>query len=110
MRLAMIGLGRMGANIARRLMRGGHEIVAFDRDAAAIATLASEGATGAISLEEVVANLGAPRIFWVMLPAGVATQSTVDELMELAEPGDIIIDGGNSFYKGSGHRTGTDIR
>ncbi|KAK0346207.1 hypothetical protein LTR94_007334 [Friedmanniomyces endolithicus] len=95
----MIGLGRMGANIARRLMRGGHEIVAFDRDAAAIATLASEGATGAISLEEVVANLGAPRIFWVMLPAGVATQSTVDELMELAEPGDIIIDGGNSFYK-----------
>ena len=99
MRLAMIGLGRMGANIARRLMRGGHEIVAFDRDAAAIATLASEGATGAISLEEVVANLGAPRIFWVMLPAGVATQSTVDELMELAEPGDIIIDGGNSFYK-----------
>jgi 6-phosphogluconate dehydrogenase len=98
-RLAMIGLGRMGANIARRLMRGGHEIVAFDRDAAAIATLASEGATGAISLEEVVANLGAPRIFWVMLPAGVATQSTVDELMELAEPGDIIIDGGNSFYK-----------
>ncbi|NBB39050.1 phosphogluconate dehydrogenase (NAD(+)-dependent, decarboxylating) [Sphingobium yanoikuyae] len=89
----------MGANIARRLMRGGHEIVAFDRDAAAIATLASEGATGAISLEEVVANLGAPRIFWVMLPAGVATQSTVDELMELAEPGDIIIDGGNSFYK-----------
>ncbi len=80
-------------------MRGGHEIVAFDRDAAAIATLASEGATGAISLEEVVANLGAPRIFWVMLPAGVATQSTVDELMELAEPGDIIIDGGNSFYK-----------
>lgn len=99
MRLAMIGLYRMGANIARRLMRGGHEIVAFDRDAAAIATLASEGATGAISLEEVVANLGAPRIFWVMLPAGVATQSTVDELMELAEPGDIIIDGGNSFYK-----------
>lgn len=99
MRLAMIGLGRMGANIARRLMRGGHEIVAFDRDAAAIATLASEGATGAISLEEVVANLGAPRIFWVMLPAGVATQSAVDELMELAEPGDIIIDGGNSFYK-----------
>jgi 6-phosphogluconate dehydrogenase len=99
MRLAMIGLGRMGANIARRLMRGEHEIVAFDRDEKAVATLAGEGATAASSLEEVVAKLAAPRIFWVMLPAGVPTQSTVDKLMELAEPGDIIIDGGNSFYK-----------
>ncbi|GAA0443917.1 MULTISPECIES: phosphogluconate dehydrogenase (NAD(+)-dependent, decarboxylating) [Sphingomonas] len=99
MRLAMIGLGRMGANIARRLMRGGHEIVAFDRDLAAVAMLAGEGATGANSLAEVVARLTAPRIFWVMLPAGVPTQSTVDDLMELSEPGDIIIDGGNSFYK-----------
>jgi 6-phosphogluconate dehydrogenase len=99
MRLAMIGLGRMGANIARRLMLGKHEIVAFDRDAAAVATLAGEGATGADSLEDVVAKLAAPRIFWVMLPAGVPTQSTVDRLMALSEPGDIIIDGGNSFYK-----------
>jgi 6-phosphogluconate dehydrogenase len=99
MRLAMIGLGRMGANIARRLMRGEHEIVAFDRDEKAVATLAGEGATAASSLEDVVAKLAAPRIFWVMLPAGVPTQSTVDKLMELAEPGDIIIDGGNSFYK-----------
>jgi 6-phosphogluconate dehydrogenase len=99
MRLAMIGLGRMGANIARRLMRGEHEIVAFDRDEKAVATLAGEGATAATSLEDVVAKLAAPRIFWVMLPAGVPTQSTVDKLMELAEPGDIIIDGGNSFYK-----------
>lgn len=98
-RLAMIGLGRMGANIARRLMLGDHEIVAFDRDAGAVATLAGEGAIGASSLEEVVAKLAAPRIFWVMLPAGVATQSAVDALMELSEPGDIIIDGGNSFYK-----------
>jgi 6-phosphogluconate dehydrogenase len=99
MRLAMIGLGRMGANIARRLMRGEHEIVAFDRDEKAVATLAGEGATAANSLEEVAAKLTSPRIFWVMLPAGVPTQSTVDRLMELAEPGDIIIDGGNSFYK-----------
>jgi 6-phosphogluconate dehydrogenase len=99
MRLAMIGLGRMGANIARRLMRGEHEIVAFDRDEKAVAALAGEGATAANSIEDVFAKLPAPRIFWVMLPAGVPTQSTVDRLMELAEPGDIIIDGGNSFYK-----------
>ena len=99
MRLAMIGLGRMGANIARRLMRGGHEIVAFNRDPAAVTQLAGEGAIGANSLEDVVAKLTAPRIFWVMLPAGAPTQDTVDKLMELSEPGDIIIDGGNSFYK-----------
>ncbi len=99
MRLAMIGLGRMGANIARRLMRGGHEIVAFNRDPAAVTQLAGEGAIGANSLEDVVAKLTAPRIFWVMLPAGAPTQDAVDKLMELAEPGDIIIDGGNSFYK-----------
>ena len=99
MRLAMIGLGRMGANIARRLMRGGHEVVAFNRDPAAVTQLAGEGAIGANSLEDVVAKLTAPRIFWVMLPAGAPTQDAVDKLMELAEPGDIIIDGGNSFYK-----------
>ena len=99
MRLAMIGLGRMGANIARRLMLGGHEVVAFDRDPASVATLAGEGATGANSLEDVVAALTSPRIFWVMLPAGVPTQGAVDALMELSEPGDIIIDGGNTFYK-----------
>jgi 6-phosphogluconate dehydrogenase len=99
MRLAMIGLGRMGANIARRLMRGDHEIVAFDRDATAVAKLAEEGATGASSLEDVAAKLQAPRIFWVMLPAGEPTEATVKQLMDLAAPGDIIIDGGNSFYK-----------
>ncbi len=99
MRLAMIGLGRMGANIARRLMLGGHEVVAFDRDPALVATLAGEGATGANSLEDVVAALTSPRIFWVMLPAGVPTQGTVDALMKLSEPGDIIVDGGNTFYK-----------
>jgi len=99
MRLAMIGLGRMGGNIARRLMLGNHEIVAFDRDDGAVAELVSEGATGADSLEDVVAKLNTPRIFWVMLPAGGPTQDTVDRLIELAAPGDIIIDGGNSFYK-----------
>ncbi len=99
MRLAMIGLGRMGANIARRLMLGKHEIVAYDRDPAAVSGLTGDGAIGADSLEDVVAKLGAPRIFWVMLPAGAPTQDTVDRLIELGEPGDIIIDGGNSFYK-----------
>ena len=99
MRIAMIGLGRMGANIARRLMRGGHEIVAFDRNPPAVEMLAGEGATAAASLEEVAAKLESPRIFWVMLPAGPPTESTIETLMGLASPGDVIIDGGNSFYK-----------
>jgi len=98
-RLAMIGLGRMGANIARRLMGGGHEIVAFDRDEAAVAALVADGAEGAASLEELAAKLQAPRIFWVMLPAGGPTEDTVAALRGLAEPGDVIIDGGNTFYK-----------
>jgi 6-phosphogluconate dehydrogenase len=95
----MIGLGRMGANIARRLMRGGHGIVGFDRDETVIANLSVEGATSARSIEELVAKMETPRIFWVMLPAGVPTESTIDTLISLASPGDIIIDGGNSFYK-----------
>ena len=99
MRLAIIGLGRMGNNIARRLMRGGHEIVAFDRNAPAIEALVKEGATAAASLDEVVAKLDSPRIFWVMLPAGEPTESTVGTLLGLAGPGDVIIDGGNTFYK-----------
>jgi len=99
MKLAMIGLGRMGANIARRLMKGGHAVVAFDRDAKAVETLAGEGAVAAHSLEEVVAALTGPRIFWVMLPAGDPTEQTVEALIGLAQPGDIVIDGGNTFYK-----------
>jgi 6-phosphogluconate dehydrogenase len=99
MRLAVIGLGRMGANISLRLMRAGHEIVGFDRNPDNVATLVGEGADGASSLEDVFAKLAAPRIFWVMLPAGQATEGTVASLREIAEPGDIIIDGGNSFFK-----------
>jgi len=99
MRLAMIGLGRMGANIARRLMRGGHEVVAFDRNADAVGGLAGEGATAAISLEDLVGKLDAPRIFWVMLPAGDPTEQTIAALLDLTAPGDVIIDGGNTFYK-----------
>jgi 6-phosphogluconate dehydrogenase len=99
MRLAMIGLGRMGANIARRLMRAKHEIVAYDRNAPAVETLAAEGAIGVGSLEELAAKLDSPRIFWVMLPAGAPTENTIAELCRIATPGDIIIDGGNTFYK-----------
>jgi 6-phosphogluconate dehydrogenase len=99
MRIGIIGLGRMGGNIARRLMRGGHEIVGFDRDAATIAALGAEGATIAASLNELAASLEEPRVFWVMLPAGSPTESVIEALVQLAAPGDIIIDGGNSFYK-----------
>ncbi len=99
MRLALIGLGRMGANIARRLMRGGHEIVAFDRDPKAVAELAGEGAMGTASLEEVAGKFDGQRIFWVMLPAGAPTESTIETLIGLGKEGDVIIDGGNTFYK-----------
>ena len=99
MRLAMIGLGRMGANIARRLMRSGHEVVAFDRNVEVVAALAGEGATAATSLEDTATKMQGPRIFWVMLPAGAPTESTIETLVPLCEPGDIIIDGGNSFFK-----------
>ncbi|QJU57890.1 decarboxylating 6-phosphogluconate dehydrogenase [Sphingomonas sp. AP4-R1] len=99
MKLAMIGLGRMGAGIARRLMQHGHEIVGYDRDAGAVEKLAGDGATSATGLADVVAKLEAPRIFWVMLPAGGPTESTITELLGLVSPGDIIIDGGNTFYK-----------
>ena len=99
MRLAVIGLGRMGANIARRLMRGEHEVVAFDRDPKAVEMLAGEGATPAASLEEVAKAMDGQRIFWVMLPAGGPTEDTINALIKLASPGDIIIDGGNTFYR-----------
>jgi 6-phosphogluconate dehydrogenase len=100
MRIAMIGLGRMGANIARRLMRGGHEIVAFDRNEPAVAALAAEGAIGATSLADVASKFAeGPRVFWIMLPAGAPTEDTIAQLIDLATPGDIVIDGGNTFYK-----------
>ena len=99
MRLAMIGLGRMGANIARRLMRGGHEAVVFDRKPQAVEDMAKEGAIGAASLADLTIKLNSPRIIWVMLPAGGPTEDTISELISLASPDDIIIDGGNSFYK-----------
>lgn len=99
MRLAVIGLGRMGANIARRLLRADHEVAGFDRNDELVRELTSEGLVGASSLEGAAASLAPPRIFWVMLPAGAATEETVAALRGLAEPGDVIIDGGNSFFK-----------
>jgi 6-phosphogluconate dehydrogenase len=99
MQLGMVGLGRMGGNIVRRLTRKGHRCVVFDRNPAAIETLVKEGASGGADLKGLVAQLEKPRAVWVMLPAGELTEQTVAQLGELLEPGDIIIDGGNSFYK-----------
>ncbi len=98
MQLGMIGLGRMGANIVRRLMREGHECVVFDVDADAIAALEAEGATGAGSLADLAAKLRAPRAAWVMVPAGYAG-ATITELAEHLDGDDIVIDGGNSYYR-----------
>ena len=99
MQLGMIGLGRMGGNMAQRLMRGGHQVVAYDRDAQAVHALAEKGAEAASSLEDVVQKLAKPRAVWVMLPAGAITEGTVTRLASIMESGDTIIDGGNSFYK-----------
>ena len=99
MQIAVIGLGRMGANISRRLMRGGHQVVAFDRNLDAVRELEGEGAVAADSLEDVASKLDAPRVFWLMLPAGAATEDTVAALRTIARAGDVIIDGGNTFYK-----------
>jgi 6-phosphogluconate dehydrogenase len=99
MQLGMIGLGRMGGNIVRRLMRHGHKAVVFDAAAQAVEKLAGEGATGSGSLEELVKALETPRIVWVMLPAGQITEDTIVHLSKLLDKDDIIIDGGNSFYK-----------
>jgi 6-phosphogluconate dehydrogenase len=99
MQIGMVGLGRMGGNMARRLMRGGHEVVAYATDPKSVQQLASEGATGTTTLDDFVAKLRIPRTAWVMVPAGAATEQVVMDLAARMEPGDTIIDGGNSFYK-----------
>jgi 6-phosphogluconate dehydrogenase len=98
MQLGMIGLGRMGANLVRRLMRDGHRCVAYDVSAEAVNALEGEGATGASSLEDFVAELEVPRAIWLMLPAAIV-QDTLDELVPLLQQGDTVIDGGNSYYR-----------
>jgi 6-phosphogluconate dehydrogenase len=99
MQLGMIGLGRMGANMVRRLMKGGHQCVVSDLSADAVANLAKEGATGSSSLEDLVSKLSKPAAIWIMVPAGAPTENTVIALSKLLAPGDAIIDGGNSYYK-----------
>ena len=98
MQLGMIGLGRMGSNLVRRLMRDGHRCVAYDVNADAVKTLQGEGAAGATSLEDFVTKLDKPRTAWLMLPAGVV-EPTLDRFVPLLEPGDTVIDGGNSYYR-----------
>jgi 6-phosphogluconate dehydrogenase len=99
MKLAMIGLGRMGGNMAQRLMRGGHAVVAFDRDATAVDTLKGHGAIAAASLADLPQLLDTPAVYWIMLPAGTVTESVMRDIAAIASPGDIVIDGGNSFWK-----------
>jgi 6-phosphogluconate dehydrogenase len=99
MKIGLIGLGRMGANIVRRLIRGGHEVVVHNRSPEPVQELAKEGAIASTSLSDMQTKLGEGAIYWVMLPAGAVTDETIDEITSFAKPGDIVIDGGNSFYK-----------
>lgn len=106
MQLGIIGLGRMGANIARRLLRAQHEVVVYNRSADKVQALAADGAVGVTSIEALVGKLAAPRAIWVMLPAGDTTEQMIAALADLLEPGDVIIDGGNTFYKDDIRRAG----
>src|SRR5579862_854805 len=99
MQIGVIGLGRMGGNITRRLMQNGHQAVVYDHDAKAVATLSQAGATGATGLDKLVQELRAPRAVWVMLPAGKITEDVIVELGRLLDAGDVVIDGGNTFWK-----------
>jgi 6-phosphogluconate dehydrogenase len=106
MQIGVMGLGRMGANIARRLMRRGHGCVVYDRDPAPGRALEGEGAVAAASIGELVKALAAPRAVWVMLPSGETTEAAITELSNLLAPGDTIIDGGNTFWKDDVRRAG----
>jgi 6-phosphogluconate dehydrogenase len=107
MQLGIVGLGRMGANMARRLMRDGHEIVAYDVNPDAVSELAGEGAVAASALEDLAAKLSAPRSVWVMVPAGEITEKTVEGVAAVLESGDAIVDGGNSYYRDDIRRAAT---
>jgi len=99
MKLAMIGLGRMGMNMAKRLLKGGHQAIAYNRSPEKTNQLVEAGAIGAYSLSEVAEKLQPPRIAWIMLPAGQAVDDHINQLKDFLEPGDIVIDGGNTYYK-----------
>lgn len=107
MQIAMVGLGRMGANMARRLMRDGHACVVYDRDPEAVARLVKEGAAGAASLEDLALQLTPPRAAWIMVPAGEITETTVMALANHFAAGDVIVDGGNSYFKDDVRRART---
>jgi 6-phosphogluconate dehydrogenase len=109
MQLGMIGLGRMGSGMTQRLLQGGHQAVVFDHHAESVTALAGKGATGAASLEELGQKLKAPRIIWLMIPAGAPVDDTIQRLQGVLSPGDVIIDGGNSHYKDSIRRA-EDLR
>lgn len=104
MQIAIVGLGKMGGNMVKRLRSGGHDVVGYDRDAAVVTKLAADGMTAASSLSDLASKLAAPRVVWVMVPAGEPTEATIAELSTLLSPGDIVIDGGNSNFKDSARR------
>lgn len=104
MEVGLIGLGRMGGNMARRLIKGGHRVVAYDPSQAAVKALSEDGGGSAASLEELIKALKTPRVVWVMVPAGAATETTIEWLLSHLSSGDIVIDGGNSYYKDSMRR------
>src|ERR1700753_4459827 len=106
MQIAMLGLGRMGGNMVKRLLRGGHRCVVYDRNPEAVGDRVKEGATGPDSLADVVGKLDKPRTIWLMLPAGEVTEGTVGALAGYLESGDAMIDGGNSYYKDDVRRAG----
>jgi 6-phosphogluconate dehydrogenase len=106
MELGMVGLGRMGANMAERIIRGGHHVVGFDPGAAARQAAQAKGITPVASLAELVAALPAPRALWLMVPAGKVVDDTLAQLLPLLAPGDLVVDGGNSYYKDSQRRAG----
>ncbi len=101
MEIGMIGLGRMGGNMAQRLLRGGHNVVAYDPNAEAVATASQQGAAAATSIQDLVSQLSAPRAVWVMVPSGDPTEGTINALVNALSPGDAVIEGGNSNYKDS---------
>ena len=104
MELGMIGLGRMGGNMVQRLLKGGHRVVTYDTNSDAVSASQSQGAVGAANLEEFVGRVASPRVIWAMLPHGQPTEDTIDRLIPLLSPGDVVLDGGNANYKDSVRR------
>ena len=104
MELGMIGLGRMGGNMVQRLLKGGHRVVTYDTSSDAVSASQSQGAVGAATLEEFVGRVASPRVIWAMLPHGQPTEDTIDRLIPLLSPGDVVLDGGNANYKDSVRR------